>query len=169
MTLNGHWGYYRGDDNWKPTTTLVRNLVDIASKGGNFLLNVGPTGEGQIPPPSVERLAEVGQWMKVNGEAIRGTGPCALPKLDWGRCTRRASADGGAQLYLHVFDWPKDGKLAVPMPAGGKIVSATLLATGKRLSIKGKNGTTIIALPATAPDALSSTIAVRVKVPLAAR
>lgn len=75
MTMNGTWGYKSYDNNWKSTETLIRNLCDIASKNGNYLLNVGPTAEGLIPQSSVERLAEVGKWMKVNGEAIYGTGP----------------------------------------------------------------------------------------------
>ncbi|HXU80568.1 MAG TPA: alpha-L-fucosidase [Polyangia bacterium] len=165
MTLNGHWGFKKDDQNWKPTETLVRNLVDIVSKGGNFLLNVGPTGEGLIPPPSVERLKQVGQWMKVNGEAIGGTTTCSLAKLPWGRCTRKGTTDG-SMLYLHVFDWPADGKLAVP--GSGKVVSATVLATGKRLAVKAAADGSTITLPPKAPDAISSTIVVRVKAPLAA-
>ena len=73
MTMNDTWGYKSYDQNWKSTETLIRNLVDIASKGGNYLLNVGPTSEGLIPEPSVERLKAVGKWMKVNGEAIYAT------------------------------------------------------------------------------------------------
>jgi alpha-L-fucosidase len=166
MTLNKHWGFHKMDENWKSTETLVRNLIDIASKGGNFLLNVGPTGQGQIPAPSVERLAEVGRWMKVNGEAIRGTGACPLGPLPWGRCTRKATADGG-RIYLHVFDWPGDGKLLVP--GGLRVTSATLLASGKRLAIKnGADGATL-ALPAEAPDKLSSTIVLKVRTTLANR
>ena len=164
MTLNGHWGFHKLDQNWKPTETLVHNLIDIASKGGNFLLNVGPTGEGLIPAPSVERLAEVGRWMKVNGDSIRGSGACPLAKLDWGRCTRKASGDGST-LFLHVFNWPADGKLAVPLT--GKVVSATLLATGKKLAVKvGDQGVTVN-LPAAAPDKLSSTIVLKLKAALA--
>src|SRR5450759_950531 len=72
MTMNRTWGFRSYDHDWKPTETLIHNLVDIASKGGNYLLNVGPTSEGVIPEPSVERLKEVGAWMKVNGEAIYG-------------------------------------------------------------------------------------------------
>jgi alpha-L-fucosidase len=165
MTLNGHWGFHKLDQNWKPTETLVRNLIDIASKGGNFLLNVGPTGEGLIPAPSVERLAEVGRWMKVNGDSIRGSGACPLAKLDWGRCTRKASGDGST-LYLHVFTWPADGKLAVPLT--GKVVSATLLATGKKLPVKVAEQGVTVSLPAAAPDKLSSTIVLKVKAALAA-
>jgi alpha-L-fucosidase len=165
MTLNGHWGYHKLDEKWKPTQTLVHSLVDIASKGGNFLLNVGPTGQGLIPAPSVERLAEVGKWMKVNGEAIRGTEACPLGKLTWGRCTRKGARDG-ATLYLHVFDWPADGKLVVP--GAGKVVGATLLATGKKLPVRAGSDGVEIALPPAAPDPLSSTVVLRVKTPLAA-
>src|SRR4051812_29942659 len=164
MTLNGHWGYHKLDEKWKPTQTLVHSLVDIASKGGNFLLNVGPTGQGLIPAPSVERLAEVGRWMKVNGEAIRGTTVCPIGKLPWGRCTSKPTRDG-ATLYLHVFDWPANGKLALPTP--GKVVSATLLATGKKLPFQAGDDLTITA-PPTAPDPASSTVVVKIKTPLAA-
>ncbi|MHC4132709.1 MAG: alpha-L-fucosidase [Planctomycetota bacterium] len=73
MTMNDSWGYKRSDSNWKPTKVLIFNLIDIASKGGNFLLNVGPTDEGLIPEESIERLKEMGDWLKVNGEAIHGT------------------------------------------------------------------------------------------------
>jgi len=72
MTMNDTWGFKTNDTNWKSSETLVKNLVDIVSKGGNFLLNVGPTSEGLIPSPSVERLKEMGEWIKVNGEAIYG-------------------------------------------------------------------------------------------------
>jgi alpha-L-fucosidase len=156
MTLNGHWGYQKTDDHWKPARTLVRSLVDIASKGGNFLLNVGPTGEGLIPGPSLDRLAEVGRWMKVNGAAIRGTSACPLGPFPWGRCTRKRDL-----LYLHVFDWPAGGALEVP--GAGPAVSATLLATGKVLPVRSAGGTTTITVPAAAPDETATTIALRLK------
>ena len=73
MTMNDSWGYKPSNPNWKPTSVLLANLIDIASKGGNFLLNVGPTEKGKIPEESVKRLAEMGKWLKVNGEAIYGT------------------------------------------------------------------------------------------------
>lgn len=73
MTLNDTWGYKKTDHNWKSTQTLVHNLVDIAAKGGNYLLNVGPTAEGVIPGESVARLAQMGAWLEVNGEAIYAT------------------------------------------------------------------------------------------------
>src|SRR4029077_18148448 len=70
MTMNDTWGFKSYDTNWKSTETLIRNLCDIASKGGNYLLNVGPSSAGEFRQASVERLQQVGQWMKVNGEAI---------------------------------------------------------------------------------------------------
>jgi alpha-L-fucosidase len=73
MTMNDSWGYKVSDENWKSAETLIHNLVDIAAKGGNYLLNVGPTAEGLIPGASVERLAEMGAWMRVNGEAVYGS------------------------------------------------------------------------------------------------
>jgi len=100
MTMNDTWGFSAHDHNWKSSVTLVHNVIDCASKGGNYLLNVGPTPEGEIPAPSVERLAEVGKWMKANGEAIYGSQAGPFPKqLPWGRVTRK-----GRTLYLHVFD-----------------------------------------------------------------
>jgi alpha-L-fucosidase len=161
MTLNGHWGFHKMDSKWKSTETLVRNLVDIASKGGNFLLNVGPTGEGLIPAPSIERLREVGRWMRANGEAIYGTTACPLGKLAWGRCTSKPAGDGGT-LYLHVFDWPADGKLLVP-GLKARVEAATLLVGKKRLAIKPDGDGVALSVPSAAPDALSSTIVLKVK------
>lgn len=120
MTMNGHWGYNRHDKNFKSTTDLVRKLIDIASKGGNFLLNVGPTASGEFPQESMDRLAAIGEWMQVNGESIYGTtaSPCEQPA--WGRLTRKDE-----RLFLHIFDWPADGKLVVPVAA--EVVACRLL------------------------------------------
>ena len=123
MTMNTTWGYKFYDDKWKSAEELIRNLIDIASKGGNYLLNVGPTAEGLIPAPSVERLAAVGKWMKVNGASIYGTTPSPFPnQLQFGRATSKAG-----RVYLHVFDWPADGRLRVP-PFGKSVTKAYLLA-----------------------------------------
>lgn len=113
MTVNDHWGYNKNDQNWKSSEDLVHKLIDIASKGGNFLLNVGPTSEGVIPQASVDRLKDMGDWMKENGEAIYKTQVSPFEKLDWGRCTQKEDGKNTV-LYLHVFDWPNDGKLVVP-------------------------------------------------------
>ncbi len=162
MTLNGHWGYFLGDEKWKPAETVVRNLIDIVSKGGNYLLNVGPTGAGIIPAGAVDDLAQVGAWMKKNGVAIYGTSasPFKTP-LAWGRCTMKAAGDDTV-LYLHVFDWPKDGKLQVPV-LGNEVVSATLLATGENLNAVSHADGVIVSVPAEAPDKIVSVIALKIK------
>ncbi|NQU54873.1 MAG: alpha-L-fucosidase [Bacteroidetes bacterium] len=113
MTMNTSWGYKSYDENWKSGETLIRMLVDIASKGGNLLLNVGPTPEGLFPEPSIDRLKQIGLWMQQNSESIYGTTASPFFKLPWGRCTTK-EVDGNTILYLHVFDWPKTGLLQVP-------------------------------------------------------
>ena len=131
MTMNGNWGYNRADKAFKPTETLVRNLVDIASKGGNFLLNVGPTAEGEFPADSVERLARIGDFMRVAGESIRGTSASPFPSLPWGRSTQRRLDANTTRLYLHVWDRPADGVLVVPGLLN-EVVRARLLATSNQ-------------------------------------
>ena len=155
MTMNDTWGYKHFDQDWKSAETLVRTLIDVASKGGNFLLNVGPTAEGLIPAPSVERLAAMGRWMKVNGEAIHGTSASPIPAPAWGRITRKPG-----RLYLHVFDWPADGRLSVALPTSAK--KAYLLSDPQRraLAIKSEGGTLAITVPQTAPDGMASVVAV---------
>ena len=161
MTMNTTWGYKSFDNKWKSTATLLHNLIDIASKGGNYLLNVGPTSEGEIPQPSVERLDEIGKWMKVNGEAIYGTTASPFKELSWGRCTTKLSGDG-ATLYLHVFDWPTDGKLVVP-GLKNTVQEAHLLATHGKLKTSVNPQGVIVSVPKVGPDKFSSTIVLKVK------
>lgn len=158
MTMNDTWGFKSFDHNWKPSEDLIRKLSDIASKGGNFLLNVGPTAEGLIPAPSVERLAAVGKWTRVNGDAVYGTGPSPFPQqLSWGRATTRPG-----KIYLHVFDWPKDGKLAVP-PLKREIKRAYLLADRKaKLQISQSDSGSVVMTPSQAPDPAVSVIVLEV-------
>jgi len=161
MTMNDTWGFKNYDHNWKSTETLVRTLVDVASKGGNYLLNVGPTAEGEIPAPSVERLKEVGAWMKVNGQAIYGTTASPFSRLPWGRCTTKVSGNQ-TTLYLHVFKWPADGELTVP-GLKSPVKSARLLQTGKRLKTTASADGLMVKVPKTAPNSISTTLVLEIK------
>lgn len=158
MTINDTWGYKSYDDSWKTPETLIRNLIDIASKGGNYLLNVGPTAEGLIPQASVERLAEIGKWMKVNGEAVYGTtaSPFARP-LAFGRATSKKE-----RIYLHVFDWPADSNLRLPA-LGKDVKKAYLLAkpTAPLKLAQSSEGVTI-QVPEKAPDRIATVIALEI-------
>jgi alpha-L-fucosidase len=152
MTMNDTWGFVKGDNNWKSDATLIRNLVDCASKGGNYLLNVGPTDKGEIPAASLQRLAAIGAWMRVNGEAVKRTeaSPFIRP-MPWGRITRR-----GETLFLHVFDRPADGKLVLPVDNAPR--SAAFLATGATVAAKRVEDSIVLDLPATLPDGRVSVI-----------
>ena len=161
MTMNDHWGYCKADLNFKSTDQIIHMLCDIASKGGNYLLNVGPTPEGEIPAESVQRLHEIGAWMKVNGSAIYDTHASVFKSLPWGRCTVK-SAGGNTSLFLHVFDWPKNGSLTVP-GIGNEVISARLLAGSKILSTKRSDNNLVIKVPSTAPDKIVSVIELKVK------
>ncbi len=152
MTMNNHWGYNAYDDKWKSSAELIQKLADICAKGGNFLLNIGPTAEGEFPPACIERLHDMGVWLKANGESIYGTSAGPFPYLSWGVATRK-----GNTLYLHVFEWPKDGKLRVPLKNEAK--SASLLKEpGKKLNVTREPGRLVIDLPAKATDAVDSVI-----------
>lgn len=160
MTMNGSWGFKSWDDKWKSTETLIRNLCDIASKGGNYLLNIGPKEDGTFPQESIDRLKAIGDWMKVNSEAIYATKASPLAPQPWGRITRKEDINT-TTLYLLVFDWPKDGKLVIP-GLKNKIVSAKLLAGGD-LEAKSKRGRITINIPAAAPDLTASVIKLELK------
>lgn len=154
MTMNDTWGYKVNDNNWKSAETLIRQLCDVVSKGGNMLLNVGPTSLGEIPQPSIDRLAEVGRWIKVNRESIYGTTSSPFPYLSYGRATRK-----GQKLYLHIFDYPANNMLAVPM--SNKISKAYLLSDPKKtLAVKMLRGRSVINLPKQAPDTINTVVVV---------
>lgn len=163
MTMNDHWGFNKADHKWKSSETLIRNLVDIASKGGNLLLNVGPDASGEIPAASLQRLADIGRWMKANGDSIHGTTASPFAeKFDWGRVTAK-----GDTLYLHVFRRPEDGVIRLPLKNIAR--DARLLDSGERLVTgqavgdgpKGSAHRVNITLPATLPDPIDTVITVK--------
>ncbi|MCD6202239.1 MAG: alpha-L-fucosidase [Bacteroidales bacterium] len=152
MTMNDTWGYKSWDHNWKSGKDLLLKLSEIVSKGGNFLLNVGPTSEGLIPQASIDRLKYIGTWMKKNGEAVYGTTASPFPWLPWGRATLK-----GDKLYLHVYDWPRDGSLKVPLL--NTVTKGYLLADpGHELKVKKHEGSVEVTLPAQAPDPVISIV-----------
>jgi alpha-L-fucosidase len=162
MTMNTSWGYKWYDNDWKSTQSLIQMLVDIASKGGNLLLNVGPTAEGLIPDSSVVRLQQIGKWMKNNGESVYGTSASPFFKLPWGRCTQKV-VDGNTLLYLHVFNWPKDEILRVP-GLKTKISDVYLLSYPKqKFAWKFENGDAVIHAPSVTFDPVNTVVVVKTK------
>lgn len=184
MTMNTHWGYNKHDEDWKSPETLIRDLVDITSKGGNFLLNVGPTADGVFPPQSLVRLAQIGKWMRVNGQSIHGAGPTPfgselgaysqaekdktgkpvfVARTAW-RCTTKPG-----RLYIHLFQWPK-GEFTLNS-VKGTVVRAFLLADPKRtpLPLKQDGDTVVISLPASAPDPIASVLCLEMTPKMQAR
>ena len=164
MTMNRHWGYNKADKDFKSGEDLIRKLADIASKGGNFLLNIGPMADGHFPPESVDRLREIGDWMKVNGDSIYGTSASPFPDLPWGRCTQKASGSK-VRLYLHVFDWPRNGKLLVP-GLQSPVKSCEYLAGAMPLRTYTSADGVLISLPGKQPDSIDTVIVLEVKSPL---
>ncbi len=156
MTLNTTWGYSDHDHAWKSDETLIRNLIDIVSKGGNYLLNIGPKGDGSIPAESIKSMQAIGDWMQTNGEAIYETTASPFKAPKWGRYTQKPGI-----LYAHVFDWPADGKLTVPLTSA-KVKTARLLADRSQtaLKIESTAAGSVINLPKEAPDPIASIIAI---------
>jgi alpha-L-fucosidase len=162
MTMNKTWGYKHYDHDWKSVELLLTNLIDIASKGGNYLLNVGPKPDGTIPQESIDRLQAIGKWMKVNGESIHGTPASPTPRPKWGRITKKV-VGGNTTLYLSVFDWPADGKLPVGM--GNEVAECFLLADPSRkfdVDRSEADGLTVN-LTGDAPDEIASVVVLKLK------
>jgi alpha-L-fucosidase len=159
VTINDTWGFKKNDHAWKPARVLIQQLATTASRGGNYLLNVGPTSEGVIPPESVERLGEMGKWMATNGESIYATSANPFPyELPWGVITTKPG-----KLYMHVFSWPQNGLTIYGIQS--KVQHASLLANHAPVTFSQKedkrNGVASLTLqlPAQTPDAADSVIA----------
>ena len=129
VTMNNHWGYCANDHFFKPAPMLIKKLVECVSKGGNLLLNVGPDARGNIPEESIERLAEIGKWMKKNGESIYGCGKAGIEKPDFGRVTRH-----GNHLYFHVYE-NTVGPLPLPGVKKEEIQAIRYVATGAEIPV----------------------------------
>lgn len=154
MTITSRWwGYDKYEREFKSPEFLIRALIDIVSKGGNLLLNVGPKPDGTIQREFVTRLRAIGRWMKKHGEAIYGTTASPFPLLPfWGRATVK-----GSTLYLFVFDWPPDRALLVP-GLKNRILEAEVVGSGERIGWEKRGSDYILHLPRRAPDRVASVI-----------
>ncbi len=156
-TINWNsWGYNHYETEFHSGTQLIRQLIEIVSKGGNLLLNVGPTPEGTIQPEFEARLRYIGRWLKVNGEAIYGTTASVFNKLPFfGRCTVK-----GNRLYLHVMGWPPDGLLRLPGLKTQVKRAYLLVERNVSLPIRREDSDVLITLPEGAPDLDATVVAV---------
>ncbi|WP_187143095.1 alpha-L-fucosidase [Terriglobus albidus] len=176
MTINDTWGYKSFDTNFKSTETLLRNLIDITSKGGNYLLNIGPDAQGKVPEPEVERLHAMGKWLAVNGEAVYGAKatlfgaeagsfapaegnakPKFVPAWEW-RSTTKAN-----RIYIHLFAWPKGSFHVEKVPR--TITKAYLLADSshKALKFTQRDGVLDVSLPEKALDPIATVLVLESK------
>jgi alpha-L-fucosidase len=158
QTMNNSWGYNASDTKYKSTDSLIRELVDIVSKDGNYLLNIGPKGDGTVPDQSVNLLSSMGKWMDIYCESIYGATRSPYSNVpSWGRFTKK---DG--KLYAHVFSWPSNGLLKVPSLKN--TINKIYLLNDPNTSLKYKDslGYITISVPATAPDKINSVVVIEV-------
>ena len=154
MTLNQSWGYQHADDDWKSAKTVVRNLITCSRDRGNYLLNIGPRGDGSIPEESARIFATVGKWMERNGDSIYNTDSCQPRRSSLALFTRK-----GNTLYMHVHFWP--GSTVALGGLMNQVKSAKLLSSGQ--SVKFEQDpfrVRFVNLPEKAPDDPVTTIAI---------
>ena len=154
FTHNDTWGYIERDNNWKSSKEIIHRLVMCKGKGANFMLNVGPKGDGTFPELAVDILKRAGKWIKKHEESIYGAAHSPFPELSWGECSHRPG-----KLYLHVLEWPLDLKLRVPSIADNA-KSLNLLASGKKVKFIKDGNDIIVNLPARCPDLVNTVIVV---------
>ena len=154
--MNGSWGYNRRDASWKPARTVVEQLCDTVSKGGNYLLNVGPTDKGVIPPESVAVLRQAGDWIRRNQESVYGAE--GGPDMRWQQDIKMVTCQPG-RIYLHVFDWPADQKIFY-FDLRKPLKKAYLLADAERapLRVEMYRRSVMVHVPEKAPDAIDSIV-----------
>lgn len=192
MTLNHSWGYTADDHNWKSSKRVIQQLVEVVSKGGTFLLNIGPTGEGEIPADSVRILLEAGEWLKVNGEAIYGAEETAFKGVgevnpdslaEMKEQARKAALTGAGKdkkvtlemnyewlatgkdgkVYIHLFEWPQNGLFNLPN-CEGTVTSAYLLAArGSKLPVEQVGKGVSVQLPAEPLDSIATVLCLEFK------
>jgi len=154
MTLNNNWGYTKGDNGWKNAQTVIYQLITCVRDGGNYLLNIGPRGNGSVPEPSRDILRQVGAWIERNRESIFDTDHCQIKQTNISIYTRK-----GNTLYMHIFAWTGDYAAIAGLQT--KVLSARFLVTGKPIRFKqSKLAVRFLDLPMEAPDSPMTTIAV---------
>ena len=147
QTLNKTWGFSKFDSLWKSPEIVIQNLISIVSRGGNYLLNIGPKGTGEIPGATLEIFSKVGPWVARNAESIYGTTANPFGELPWGYCTVKDS-----KLYLFVRDWPQNDELAVPGVQNAVTSAYLLIDKTIKLQVKQSEKQTLISLPSEQAD-----------------
>ncbi|NCU05977.1 MAG: alpha-L-fucosidase, partial [Chitinophagaceae bacterium] len=153
-THNDSWGYIEHDMNFKSSAEIIRLLANVASKGGNLMLNVGPDGKGNIPHYSVKYLQQTGKWLAANGESIYGTTFGFIPAQPWGVTTSKPG-----KLYLHVLNTPANGKLLVP-GFSNKVNKVYTLLSKKAQSFTQKGSDLLINLQSAAVQDVNTVVVI---------